>query len=78
VNCNFDVKASQIGSRTSWFPVKNLQLDVEVMWSHFDLGLSGHGNLYNNAAATAFMPAGTYGLVNQNVISGAFRAQRAF
>ena len=78
VNCNFDVKVSQVGSRTSWFPVKNLQLDAEVMWTHYDLGLSGNGNLFNNAAGTAFMPAGTYGLVNQNVLSGAFRASRNF
>jgi len=74
--CNFDIKASQIGSRTSWFPVKNLQLDLEVMWSHFDFGTSG--NVWSQAATSNFMPAGTYGLVNQNVLSGAFRAVRNF
>jgi len=76
--CNFDTKVSQIGSRTSWFPVKSLQLDLEVFWTHVDMGLSGHGNYFSNAAPTAFMPAGSYGLVNQNIISTSFRAIRAF
>jgi hypothetical protein len=75
-NCNFDVRVSQIGSRTSWFPVKNLQLDAEIFWSHFDLPLTG--TIAPITANTANMPTGTYGLTNQNVISGAFRAIRAF
>ena len=40
-DCNPDVAVAQIGSRTSWFPVKNLQVDAEVSYTHTDQKLQG-------------------------------------
>ena len=55
----------QIGSRTTWTPVANLDLSVEVMYNSMDTGFSG--------ATVAGVP-----LADQNWVSGLFRVQRNF
>jgi hypothetical protein len=78
-NCNFDVTVSQVGARTSWFPVKNLQLDVEAYYTHIDLPLTGTINPVPPAAnGQALMPNAAYTLSSQNVFTGMVRAVRAF
>jgi hypothetical protein len=56
---------TQIGSRTVWTPVANLDLSVEVMYNSLNTGFGGSGT-----AATGFG--------NLNWVSGIFRAQRNF
>ena len=53
---------AQIGSRTVWTPVANLDLSLEVMYNHLD---------------TAFA-SGTSTFDNKDWVSGIFRVQRNF
>jgi Porin subfamily len=59
----------QIGSRTVWSPVKNLDLSVEAMYNHVNTAYAGP------AAANAF-PTATY--EDKGWWSGIFRVQRNF
>jgi hypothetical protein len=77
-NCNFNIYVSQVGTRTSWFPVKNLQIDAEVYYTHVDLPLTGTISPTQVGPMPGSAVGATYGLTSQNVISGAFRAIRAF
>ncbi|MGH9351202.1 MAG: porin [Terriglobia bacterium] len=59
----------QIGSRTVWTPVENLDLSVEVLYNNID------------SAASGVVPAGLYAgdtIANQHWVSAMIRAQRNF
>jgi hypothetical protein len=57
----------QVGSRTVWTPVKNLDLSVDVMYNHVDTAFDGQTNI---AGTTTFESKGWW--------AGMFRAQRNF
>jgi hypothetical protein len=65
----------QVGSRTVWTPVKNLDLSVDVMYSHLDTGFQG--SAVGNFGAAA-KNAGPYTMDDQDLVSFMFRAQRNF
>jgi hypothetical protein len=56
----------QVGSRTTWTPVTNLDLSLEGMYNHLD-------GAYTNPTA-----AGTANFGNKSWVSGIFRVQRNF
>ncbi len=56
---------TQVGSRTTWTPVANLDLSLEVMYNQLDTGFGGSGTA-------------AVGLGNLNWVSGIFRVQRNF
>jgi Porin subfamily len=75
--CDFSFEVWGVGSRTVWNPVKNLDIGVEVMWSHINqhmdpskvaLNFGGGGN----------RAAGLYAPSSEDVVSGMFRVQRNF
>jgi hypothetical protein len=59
----------QIGSRTMWTPVTNLDLSVDVVYTHIHTAFSG-------SSYTATTSAGTFG--DNGFWAGMFRAQRNF
>jgi hypothetical protein len=63
---NADWSMWQIGSRTTWTPVANLDLSVEVMYQKLDQNYSG----VDPATAGTFR--------DQDWVSAMFRAQRNF
>jgi hypothetical protein len=71
--CDPDWSLWQVGSRTIWNPVQNLDVGIDVMYSHVRTAFSG-------GVTTA--PAGsrpTGALVDDNnVWAGIFRVQRNF
>ncbi|MGC1467184.1 MAG: porin, partial [Pseudolabrys sp.] len=71
--CTPDWSAWQIGSRTIWNPVENLDVGVEVMYSRIQTAFAG---------ATTAVAAGAQGagvaVDDENVWSGIFRVQRNF
>ncbi len=81
-NCNPDSSWSQLGSRTLWNPVPDLDVAVDVSWVHLNTAFAGSANL--PGFGTVFQPlalgrpAGTYTISNQDVVSGFFRIQRNF
>jgi hypothetical protein len=81
-NCNPDNSIAQIGTRTMWNPVPDLDVGFDVGMIHLNTAFGGTANL--NAMGSVFQAnntgrmAGPYNLVNQNVYSAGFRIQRNF
>ena len=73
-SCNPDFAVAQIGTRTTWTPVKNLTLGAEVMYSHLDQDFTGSKVL----APGGTKPVTAYNYKDQNIVSGMFRIQRNF
>jgi hypothetical protein len=79
-SCSPNFNLWQIGSYTSWTPVKNLTFSVEAMYSQINQNSTG---TLTTAAATAgnlgLIPGGsTFTMSNIGTVSGLFRVQRVF
>jgi hypothetical protein len=69
-----DWSAYQIGSRTLWNPVANLDVGVDIMYTHLDSALIGSSQLDNpNGGTPALRP-----FADGDVWSGLLRVQRNF
>jgi hypothetical protein len=64
----------QIGTRTIWSPVRNLDIGVEVLYSRLDQNMVGAWNL----GASGARAAGLYEARDQDTWSGLIRFQRNF
>ena len=73
-NCSPDFSFWQIGSRTVWNPVKNLDLGVEIMYSRLQTAFGGTATV-NGAVA---QPTQSFVVKDQGVLSAIFRVQRNF
>jgi hypothetical protein len=74
--CDPDFKLWQIGSRTIWNPVANLDVGVEVLYTKVETEWNGTAIL--PAFAAGARPAGLYNLDDQGVWSAMVRVQRNF
>jgi hypothetical protein len=72
--CNYDFKVYQVGSRTIWSPVQNLDLSIDVFYTKLD---QNHSTNYT-IPATGAKSGGAYTMEDQDVWSAMFRAQRNF
>jgi Porin subfamily len=72
--CNPDLAVIQVGSRTIWSPVANLDIGVEVLYSRLDQNFAGPWLL----AAQGSRAAGLYEAKDQDTWSGVVRFQRNF
>ena len=75
--CNPDFSVYQIGSRTSWTPIKNLTLSAEVLYAHLDQSFEGSA-AYAGFGAPLAKPPAVYSFGDQGTVSVNFRAQRNF
>jgi len=73
-NCNPNSSFWQVGSRTQWNPHPDLDVGVDVMWTHLNTAFAGTASLAANGAR----PAGLYQINDQDVVSVLFRIQRNF
>ncbi len=73
--CNPDHSFYQIGSRTTWTPVQNLDIALDVVYSHFN-GMSYAPTQVGNPAVGA--AATNAGLGSAGIWSGMLRVQRNF
>jgi hypothetical protein len=74
-NCAPNFSWWQIGSRTQWNPHPDLDIGVDVLWTHLNTAFKGPGaQLIANGAR----PAGPIALDDQDVLSVMFRIQRNF
>ncbi|WP_346295098.1 porin [Rhodopseudomonas sp. P1] len=72
-NPNFNI--AQIGTRTSWTPVKNLTFSGEVMWTRLDQNYSG---FTGSVSPGGTKPITVYQFKDQDTVVGAVRVQRTF
>jgi hypothetical protein len=73
-NCSPNFGFWQIGSRTVWNPVKELDVGVELLYNHIDTAFAGPVIV----AANGTQPAGLRTASDQGVVSALFRVQRNF
>jgi hypothetical protein len=77
VTCNPDFVLWQVGSRTIWNPVANLDVGVEILYTKVETDW-GPGTVALPAFAAGARPAGLYALDDQGVWSAMIRFQRNF
>jgi hypothetical protein len=81
-NCNPNSSWAQLGTRTMWNPVPDLDVGFDVGWVHLNTAFAGTANL--NAFGTPFQQnatgrrGGLYTIDNQDIYSAMFRIQRNF
>jgi hypothetical protein len=73
-NCNPDYSYWQVGTRTQWNPHPDLDVGVDVLWTHLNTAYKGTATLVANGAR----PAGVYAIDDQDILSVMFRIQRNF
>ncbi len=74
-SCSPDYSWWQVGSRTQWNPHPDLDVGVDVLWTHLNTAYKGAGV---GLAANGARPAGTYTIDDQDILSVMFRVQRNF
>jgi hypothetical protein len=75
-NCSPNFSLTELGSRTMWNPVPDLDVGVDVVWYHFNTAFGGQ--LAKIATPLGAKPAGTYTISNQDAVGAVFRIQRNF
>jgi hypothetical protein len=73
--CSPDFSWWQVGSRTQWNPHPDLDVGVDVLWTHLNTAYKG-SNV--TLAANGARPAGAYNIDDQDILSVMFRIQRNF
>jgi hypothetical protein len=81
-NCNPNSSWWQIGTRTMWNPVPDLDIGFDLSMVHLNTAFAGTANL--GSLGTVFQtnafgrPAGLYSISNQDVFAAVMRIQRNF
>jgi hypothetical protein len=73
-NCNPNFGFWQVGSRTIWNPVKELDIGVDVLYNRIDTAFGGPVNV----SANGTQPAGLRFAKDEGVLSAVVRVQRNF
>ena len=72
--CDPDFAVWQVGTRTIWSPVRNLDIGLEILYTKFDQNHVGTWNL----GSSGQRPGGLYLAADQDTWSGTVRFQRNF
>ena len=73
-SCDPSFSYWQVGTRTQWNPHPDLDVGVDVQWTHLNTAYKGTAVLGVNGAR----PAGTYAIDDQDIVAVMFRIQRNF
>jgi hypothetical protein len=73
-SCSPNFSFWQAGTRTQWNPHPDLDVGVDVLWTHLNTAYKGTATLPANGAR----PAGVYAVDDQDILSVMFRIQRNF
>jgi porin-like protein len=75
--CSPNFSLTEVGSRTLWNPVPDLDVGVDVVWWHLNTAFGG-GTANIPTVANSAKPAGAYSIKDQDALSAVFRVQRNF
>jgi len=75
INCNPDFSWAQVGTRTLWNPVPDVDVGIEFAWVHLNTAFNGS---LATIGQSGTRPSALYSFVNQDVFSVMFRFQRSF
>ena len=70
-NCSPNFSMSEVGSRTLWNPVPDLDVGLDLVWWHLNTAFAGTALLGANGAK----PSGTYSISDQDSLAAIFRVQ---
>jgi hypothetical protein len=73
-NCSPNFSVEQVGTRTQWNPHPDLDIGIDLTWTHLNTAFAGTAVVGTSGAR----PPGTYTIEDQDVGSVAFRVQRNF
>jgi hypothetical protein len=73
--CSPNWSMSEVGSRTLWNPVPDLDVGFDVVWYHLNTAFNGGIATLGQVGAK---PAGNYTISNQDSLGAVFRIQRNF
>jgi hypothetical protein len=73
-NCSPDFSFGQVGTRTQWNPHPDLDIGLDLLWTHLNTAYKG----FAGVAASGARPTGTYTIADQDVYSAMVRIQRNF
>jgi hypothetical protein len=73
-NCDPNWSISEVGSRTMWNPVPDLDVGVDVVWYHLNTAFAGSATIGQNGSK----PSGRYTISDQDAVGAVFRIQRNF
>jgi hypothetical protein len=78
--CSPDSSWWQVGTRTQWNPHPDLDIGVDVLWTHLNTAFKGNATtlLANGARPGCISPGGGCAVDDQDVLSVMFRIQRNF
>jgi hypothetical protein len=71
-NCNPDWGFFQIGSRTVWQPVANLNIGLDVFYTGIETAFAGTASIGTSGAR----PAGAYNVRDLGIVTAVFRVQK--
>jgi hypothetical protein len=77
-NCNPNFSYSQVGTRTQWNPVPDLDVALDLAWYHLNTAFAGQMATGTTLSAGGARPAANYKIEDQDVFSAFFRVQRNF
>ena len=83
-NCNFNFGYWAVGSRTTWYPVKDLEIAADVGYTQYQFANAGQASIVQPTATgntvnfPTSKPAGIYNIANQGVLSGYLRVVRSW
>src|SRR5262249_24101036 len=75
-NCSPNWSMSEVGSRTLWNAVPDLDVVFDVVWYH--LNTAFNGSVLNFTSPIGAKTAGLYTVSNQDSVGAVFRIQRNF
>jgi len=75
--CNPNLTVWNVGTRSIWNPVPNLDVGLEVMYTKLEQN-NDPGLIALNFAGSGGRAVGLYAPVNQDIFTGLFRIQRNF
>jgi hypothetical protein len=75
INCDPNFSWAQVGTRTLWNPVPDVDVGIEFSWVHLNTAFSGS---LATIGQSSTRPGALYSFVNQDVFSVMFRFQRSF
>jgi hypothetical protein len=75
-NCDPNWSISEVGSRTMWNPVPDLDVGLDLVWYHLNTAFAGTAFLSGNLGAKPTNT--TYTIANQDSLGAVFRIQRNF
>jgi hypothetical protein len=76
LHCDPNWSMSEVGTRTLWNPVPDLDVGVDLVWYH--LNTAFNGSVLNFISPVGAKPSGLYAVSNQDSLGAIFRIQRNF